>query len=189
MSLRDKADAVIAVSFLAAGAFMIAAFISAQSFSMYLEDGEVSADFMVTPCIIMGGIFVVVILAFTFPLARVLLSYEDSGARRAAYFSILFPILLVSFLFATPQARFAPSFAFAFPLFVIGTVAYPYSAIVMKRWIKSVEMENLLIVRCFRCSYVFEMHREEPWVRCPHCGQVNMNPTKQMDPDNLPAKG
>ena len=169
-------------------AMLVGGFVSSQSFITFLEDGEISAEFTVAPCIIMGGIFLVIALAFTLPIARVLLSSEDESARRAAYFSTLFPILLISFLLSTPQASFAPSFAFGFPLFLVGAVAYPYSAIVMKRHIKMAEMENLLIVRCFRCAYIFEMHKQEPWVRCPHCGQVNMNPTKPVDQGDTPEK-
>ena len=176
MSLRSRADAILGISLLAAAIMLLAGLASSVSFIAFVSDGEISADFFVMPCIVLGGFLLVLALAFTVPVARVLLGSEAEAARRAAYFSVLFPVLLLSFLLSTPRTGFTVSFTFAFPLFLLGCVAYPYSAGVMRRWVRTAEMENLLMVRCFRCAYVFEMHRQQPRVMCPQCGQVNMNP-------------
>jgi hypothetical protein len=128
-------------------------------------------------------------LAFTLPVARVMTESEVPAARRAAYFCLLFPILLVSFLLATPQADFAPSITFAFPILLAGSLLYPMSAVTVRKWVKAAEAKHLLMLQCFRCSYAFEMHREEPWVRCPYCGQVNMNPTMGKEDGVPPTPG
>jgi Zn finger protein HypA/HybF involved in hydrogenase expression len=183
VSLKDGADAVAFLSILA-GFFMFPLGVfSASSFMLYLSDGEISFDMITIPCLVMSGLFLIASLALTFPVAKVVLNLEMPGARRAAYFCLLFPVVLVSFLVATPQASFAPSLTFAFPLLLVGTIAYPYSALTMRKSVRTAEMENLLMVECFRCTYVFEMHREEQWIRCPYCGQVNLNPTKGEETD------
>jgi len=175
--MRERVDALVALSMLAATVMLAGGLMSLVSFVEYVGDGEMAVNNAAVPCIVMGAIFLVVFLVITVPVARVLLSSPSVGARRASYFSVLFPVLLVSFLLSSPQASFAPTFAFAWPLMLLGAVAYPYSAFTMRRWLRAAEMENLLLLECFRCTYTFEMHRLEPCIRCPYCGQVNMNPT------------
>lgn len=175
--MKERADAVVGMSLLAACVLVVGGFMSLISFIGYLYDGEIRVNPGAAVCIVMAAIFLVVFLTITIPVARVLLSSEEPGARRASYFAVLFPIFLVSFLMATPQASFAPTFTFGWPLLLLGSIAYPFSAFAMKRGIKRAEMRHLLLLECFRCSYVFEMHKEQPMVRCPYCGQVNMNPT------------
>jgi hypothetical protein len=181
LSLKDWADAVLGISLLTAMFMFFAGLASLFSFIQYLEEGELSIEYFAIPCVALGGVFIIISLAITIPVARVLTGSEVPAARRAAYFCVLFPILLVSFLFATPQADFAPSIVFSFPLLLVGALMYPMSAITMRRTVKAAEAKHLLILECFRCSYQFEMHREEPWIRCPYCGQVNMNPKKNRE--------
>jgi hypothetical protein len=187
VSLKDWADIVLGISVISAMFMFFAGLASVVSFLQYLDEGEIVVDFMSFPCVAMGGIFVVLSLAFTIPVARVMTESEVPAARRAAYFCLLFPILLVSFLLATPQADFAPSITFAFPMLLAGSLMYPTSAMTMRRWVKAAEAKNLLMLQCFQCSYTFEMHREEPWVRCPYCGQVNMNPTMDKEAEAPPG--
>ncbi len=177
LSMKERADAVLGMSVLVAFVLLMGGFMSFISFVEYMGEGEIYISFTEAPCVVMATIFLVVFLVITVPMARVLLSSEDVAVRRASYFAVLFPILLVSFLLATPQATFAPSFTFGWPLMFLGTLAYPYSAIIIRRGVRSAEMRHLLLLECFRCTYVFEMHKEEPMARCPYCGQVNMNPT------------
>ncbi len=177
LSMKERVDAVVGLSLLAATVMLVGGFMSLISFVEYLADGEIRVNLAAAPCVVLSSVFIVVFMVLTVPVARFLLSSEVPGVRRASYFAVLFPILLVSFLLATPQASFAPSFTFSWALLLPGTVAYPYSAIVMKRGVRSAEMRHLLLLECFRCTYVFEMHKEEPMARCPYCGQVNMNPT------------
>jgi len=162
---------------LGAGIFMfIGGFFSLVFFLDYLEHGEIEMAVVGTPCIIIGVVSLVVFVAYNLPIARVLIITAPAQGRRAAYFQLLFPILLVSFLIATPQAGFAPSLTFVFPLLLLGAFAYPYTALQMKRWIKVAEIENLVVLMCFRCSYQLEMHKDERLHQCPYCGQVNLNP-------------
>jgi hypothetical protein len=186
VSLKDWADITLGISVISAMFMFFAGLASVFSFFQYLEEGEIEVAFLSFPCVAMGGLFVVLCLTATLPVARVMTESEVPAARRAAYFCLLFPILLVSFLLATPQADFAPSITFSFPLLLVGSVMYPMSAITMRRWVKAAEARHLLMLQCFRCTYTFEMHREEPWVRCPYCGQVNMNPTKDKEDEAPP---
>ncbi len=143
------------------------------------EDGEISASFGSTGCVIVGIVVLIVVMVFNLTLALLILrSARTERARRASYIQILFPLLLASFMLSTPGANFTPSIAFGFPLLLSGAFLYPYSAIVMKQEVKAMEMKNLLRIKCFECSYAFEMHREEDWIRCPYCGRANMNPVK-----------
>ena len=178
MTLKDQAEASVLIAFGAAMIMFAAGFVSFFSFVEYVDEGEISVGLIATPCVLVGVVALLVFLAFSFPIAKVLLATAAPAGRRAAYFQLLFPVLLASFLIASPRASFAPSFTFAFPLLLVGAIAYPWSALVMKKWVKATEMMNLLLVECFRCTYVFEMHREDEWIRCPYCGQVNMNPGK-----------
>lgn len=161
---------------MAAVMMLVGGLISLVGFMDYVNYGEITINPGTDACTVLSAIFVIFFLVLAVPIARFLLSSEAAGVRRASYFAILFPILLVSFLLATPETSFAPTITFAWPLLLLGAFAYPYAAIVMKRGVRSAEMKHLLLLECFRCSYTFEMHREEPMVRCPYCGQVNMNP-------------
>lgn len=178
MTLKDQAEASVLIAVGAAMVMFVAGFVSFISFVEYVDEGEISFGLIATPCVIVGVVALVVFLAFNFPIVKVLLATAAPAGRRAAYFQLMFPVLLASFLIASPRASFAPSFTFAFPLLLVGAIAYPWSALVMKKWVKAAEMRNLLMVECFRCTYVFEMHREDEWIRCPYCGQINMNPGK-----------
>jgi hypothetical protein len=186
VSLKDWADAVLGISLLTAMFMFFAGLASLFSFLQYLEEGEVSVEFVALPCVALGGLFIIVALACAIPVARVMTDCEVPAARRAAYFCLLFPVLLVSFLFATPRADFAPSVVFSFPLLLVGAVLYPMSAVAMRRHVRAAEAKHLLVLQCFRCSYQFEMHRGEPWIRCPYCGQVNMNPAMNREEEAPP---
>jgi ribosomal protein S27E len=111
----------------------------------------------------------------------ILRSSEDEGSRRAAYFLILYPLVLLSFFLATWSTSFMPSMTFGFPLFVVGAFAYPHAALIIRKQNKATIQGNLLKVKCWKCTYVFEMHRMEEWVRCPYCGEPNLNPTTEEE--------
>ena len=181
MTLKHTADANVGLALLAGFFMFIGGFLSLVLFMNFLDDGEIVAEIFVAPCIVLIMLSIGVLVAFNFSIVRVLVNAEVPAGRRAAYFQLLFPLVLISFLIATPEASFAPSITFAFPLLLIGAVGYPYTALEMKKWVKAAEHENLVVLRCFRCSYQLEMHRDEKWLRCPYCGQVNMNPGKPGD--------
>jgi len=152
---------------------------------IYDEDGEISVSMGSSGCVVVGIAMLIVVMAFNLTLALLILrSARTVRARRAAYIQILFPLFLASFMLSSPMASFTPSVAFGFPLLLLGAFLYPYSAIVIKQEVKGMEMKNLLRIKCFECSYAFEMHREEDWVRCPYCGKANLNPTKAIEEED-----
>ncbi len=184
MRLKERAEVAIATAFFAGTAMLIGGIVSLMVFIEFLSDGEgeISVSMGSAGCVVVGIAMLIVVMAFNLTLALLILrSAETERARRAAYIQILFPLLLASFMLSTPLASFTPSIAFGFPLLLSGAFLYPYSAIVMKQEIKGMEMRNLLRIKCFECSYAFEMHREEDWVRCPYCGKANLNPVKAIE--------
>jgi len=182
--LKERAEVAIGTAFIAGTAMFVAGIVSLTVFLEFLydEDGEISVSFGSTGCVTVGIVMLIVVMVFNLSLALLILrSARTDRARRASYIQILFPLFLASFMLSTPGASFAPSMAFGWPLLLSGAFLYPYSAIVMKQEVKGMEMQNLLRIKCFECSYVFEMHREEDWIRCPYCGKANMNPVKAIE--------
>lgn len=177
----------IGTAFFAGAVMFVTGFLSLMVFTEYLfdENHEIVVSIGSLGCVAIGIVLLVLVMVFNLTLALTILrSARTDRARRAAYIQILFPLLLASFMLSTPLASFAPSITFGFPLLLIGAFIYPYSAIVMKQEVKSMEMKNLLRIKCFECSYAFEMHREEDWVRCPYCGMANLNPVKAIEEDS-----
>ncbi len=184
MRLREHAEVALATAVFAGMAMFFAGLISLMTFLDYIydEDGEISANMGSAGCVAIGIAMLIVMMVFNLTLALLILrSAGTERARRAAYIQILFPLLLASFMLSTPLASFTPSIAFGFPLLLLGAFLYPYSAMVMRQEVKGMEMKNLLRIKCFECSYAFEMHREEDWVRCPYCGKANLNPVKAIE--------
>jgi hypothetical protein len=193
MTLREKSEANMLVGFFV-GMFMLAVgFFSFMFYMDYLDTGEMTSEIIYFPCLLFGTVVLLTLWFFNFPVVRVVLNAAPQNGRRAAYFQALFPLVLIAFMLATPRASFAPSVTFAFPLLLLGAIGYPYSGMVLHKWVKMSEMKNLQVVECFRCTYVFEMHVEELWIRCPYCGQVNMNPERGLPSeegaDEAPAGG
>ena len=188
MRLRERAEVAIATAFFAGASLFVAGIVSLTVFFEYIydEDGEISVSMGSSGCVVVGIAMLIVVMAFNLTLALLILrSARTERARRAAYIQILFPLFLASFMLSTPGASFTPSVAFGFPLLLSGAFLYPYSAIVMKQEVKAMEMKNLLRIKCFECSYYFEMHREEDWVRCPYCGKANLNPVKAIEEEEV----
>ncbi len=161
----------------------VASFISTIMFMDFLgsEEWEVSVDPTFSVCTGLAIVLLLVFLAYGTAVYRTVIGKARTDrARRAAYFQLLFPLALVGFLVATTLTSFAPSLTFGFPLFYAGTVLYPYTTFVLHREVKAVEVASLLLVRCFRCSYMFEMHKRQPSVLCPYCGQENLNPDRAV---------
>jgi hypothetical protein len=182
--LKERVEVAIMTAFFGGFAMLFAGIFSVAVFSDYIRDGdgEISVAVSSGGCVVLGIAMLVVFTVFNLTLALIVLrSARTDGARRAAYFQILFPPLLASFMLSTPMAAFTPSVAFGFPLLLAGAVLYPYSAIVMRREARQIEMRDLLLVSCYRCTYVFEMHREGDGIRCPYCGEVNMNPVEAKE--------
>ncbi len=179
MRLKERAEVAITTAFFAGFVMLIAGIVSLMVFLefIYDDEGEISVSLSSAGCVVVGIAMLIVVMVFNLTLALLILrSARTDRARRAAYFQILFPILLASFILSTPMASFTPSIAFGFPLLLMGAFLYPYSAVVMRREIKQMERRNLLLVSCYKCTYAFEMHVEEERIRCPYCGEFNMNP-------------
>ena len=176
---------MLIASMLVGLALFLAGFVSTLVFLDYVadEEGEISVSFASGMCTAMAMVLLLILLGVNLrALSTILRTSEEVRAQRAAYFQLLFPLLLAGFMLSTPAANFAPSFAFGFPLLLMGAVLYPYSALVLSSEVRAMENRNLVRVRCHRCAYMFEMHREEEWVRCPYCGEPNMNPARAPPP-------
>jgi hypothetical protein len=179
--LKERAEVAITTAFFAGFVMLIAGIVSLTVFLEFIYDGEgeISVSLGSAGCVVVGIAMLIVVMVFNLTLALLILrSARTDRARRAAYFQILFPILLASFILSTPMASFTPSIAFGFPLLLMGAFLYPYSAVVMRREVLAMEKKNVLHVRCASCTYLFEMHKDEDRVRCPYCGQANSNPMK-----------
>lgn len=164
-------------------ALFIASFLSTVLFMDFVrsEDGDVFVEPAFSVCTGLAILLLLAFLAYGMLVYRGVISRARTDrARRAAYFQVLFPLTLIGFLVATTLTSFAPSLTFGFPLFYAGTLLYPYTTFVLHREVKAVEMENLLLVRCFRCTYMFEMHKRQPSLLCPYCGQENLNPDQAV---------
>ena len=155
-------------------------FFSLASFFMtidYLRNQSVSVSFTAEGCaaffVLLGWVFVAPAMLVAYKTIRWI---ESRRALRCAYFLLVYPIILFSYMAATIADFFLPSLLFGFPLFIIGTVFYPYCAFVLNGEVRSALAESLVRIGCYQCSYVFEMHREAREQRCPMCGMPNINP-------------
>jgi hypothetical protein len=179
--LTERAEVALLMAVLMGFVLLVTGLSSLAVFWDYISwgDGEIAVSYSAGGCVIIGIVMLIGILAFDLGLAlRIARATRRDRARQAAYFQILFPVLLASFMLCTPSAAFAPSIAFGFPLLLAGAVLYPYSAMVMKREAKEIERRDLILVSCWRCRNVFEMHREQEGTRCPYCGELNLNPVE-----------
>lgn len=166
---------ILTAIFIALGLAVMALF-SIILFGEFLLDGTVSSALGGVPCLIMPVL--VVFLAFISAKNALFFirSSTSERARRASYFLILFPLVLVGFVIATTNTEWAPSLTFGFPLFIVGAIGFPYAAMALHKEAKAVVAQNILHVRCTQCTYVFEMHRSSEGVLCPYCGQPSINP-------------
>ena len=154
----------------------------------FLIYGELNAGYEGVLCVPLMVLLGILHIATAVPNGRFTLrTSENVTGRRAAYFLIFFPFLLISFILATWTTSFILSLTFGFPLFILGTFAIPYAALIIHRENKVIEHSNLLRVKCWHCMYIFEMHQEEEWVRCPYCGEPNLNPLGDEEAINVEA--
>jgi hypothetical protein len=171
------ADLSFGLSILFAFFLLGLAFLSIVSLVEFAFEGEVYVPHTVYVCIPFLLAILVTVTVVTVAIARtVLRSSTDPRALRAAYFLIGYPIILVSFLFATVDTGFAPSIAFGLPLFGTGVIAYPLACLIVRDAFFNVLSANILKVQCYACRYIFEMNRQQDAVRCPYCGEPNLNP-------------
>lgn len=183
MSLRNHAEVMGGLAIIVTMALFIASFLSTVLFMDFVRsaDREVYVEPSFSVCTGLAILLLLAFLGYGMVVYRgVLGRARTDRARRAAYFQLLFPLALVGFLVATTLTSFAPSLTFGFPLFYAGTLLYPYTTFVLHREVKAMEIENLLLVRCFRCTYMFEMHKRQPSLLCPYCGQENLNPDQAV---------
>jgi len=111
---------------------------------------------------------------------------EEPKHLRAAYFLMLFPIVLGSFVLASLMDGTVPSMLFGWPLFLVGTVLFPYCALSMRKGIGvSAEGGRAMIV-CYNCGRPLALGMDTLQIGCPRCGALNLNPFLGMPPKPPP---
>ena len=175
-------DVGIAASLVLAVFLAFLTLASIVAFMQYLADGEITMAFFEAPCTVVVLIILAPCSLLNAMNALVVLQAEGlARSLRGAYFLLIYPILLASFLLATIHTGFAPSLTFGWPLFILGMVEYPYAAILVRQELLAREAVNLRRLQCFACGAVLSIHKDEEWVRCPYCGTPNMNPYKEPE--------
>jgi hypothetical protein len=150
---------------------------SIANFLEFLKYDELSSYLIDEVCVV--GFLVISVLCFFINIANgfiVLKSRELPRVLRASWFLILYPVILWTFALSSAENGFAVFGTFGWPLFLLGMVAYPTAAFIVHGELKAMIAENALSIQCFNCSAVFLMHRTDEWIRCPYCGEINMNP-------------
>jgi ribosomal protein S27E len=182
------ADVSYGTSLLFAFFLLGLSFFSFISLAEFVHDGEIYVEFGVYPCITFLVVMTVATSVVNIAVARTVISSStDPKALRAAYLLIGYPVILISFLFATIGTGFAPSIAFGLPLFATGMIAYPWASLIVRSEFFNLISANILRVQCYNCRYVFEMNRAQDQIRCPYCGEPNLNPLGP-DPGEPPAE-
>lgn len=177
MSSRSEAEISFGLALLFSFFLATLSLISFIALAEYVSEGEIYVSYGTFICIPILLAVTVAACAINTTVARtVVTSSPDPKALRAAYLLVGYPIVMLSFLFATIGTGFAPSIAFGFPLFLAGTVLYPWASLIVRREFKNIISANILQVQCYNCRYVFEMNRVQDQVRCPYCGEPNLNP-------------
>ena len=177
--MRTKLDTelgIIMAIFIALGLSGMA-LMSVILFGEYLVDESVSAGFWEVPCLFMFAFFLFFAIFSVQNALFFIRTSESERARRASYFLILFPLVLLGFVVATTKTGWAPSLTFGFPLFIVGAVGFPLAARVLHKEARAHEARNMLSIRCVRCTHAFVMDRHIEQVLCPYCGQPNLNPS------------
>ena len=188
MSSRSEADLAYGTALFFSFFLLVLSGASFIALAEYVSQGEIYVSFGSFICIPVLLAVSVAACAINASVARtVITSSPDPNALRAAYLLIGYPIVMLSFLFATIGTSFAPSIAFGFPLFIAGTFLYPWASLIVRREFWNIISTNVLRVQCYKCRYVFEMNRGQDQIRCPYCGEPNLNPLGP-DPDEPPAE-
>ncbi len=175
--MRNPTGLAIALSLILAILLLYFSFASFVLTADYMDDGEVEVGLIDEPCSVFFMLLVWVLIApVMFVAYRLVRWIETRRALQAAYFLLLYPVVLISYIIATFSEVFLPSMVFGFPLFIVGAIFYPYCAVLLDREYRAMRSENVVRLACHHCSYIFELHRKEEERRCPMCGAVNLNP-------------
>ncbi len=177
MTSKAMSEVGIAGSMAAAVFLGLMAAASLIMFMWFLDEGEFAMEATTTVCVIF--FFILGFACFGPNVVNGLFMARSSSSPRvlrAAYFLIAYPVVFYSFMLATINAEFVPSVTFGWPLFLLGMVAYPWSALIVHNEVKDALLRTTIVVQCRRCHYLFRMHIEEEAMRCLYCGEVNANP-------------
>lgn len=187
MNLRSKVMTVIAFALLVAAISTVLLILSLISFMGYVGGNGISLSFETIVCGFPLFIFMLVstgfVVVFVLELAKVL---EEPKHLRAAYFLMLFPIVLGSFVLASLMDGTVPSMLFGWPLFLMGAVLYPLSALALRRGVGVPTDGGRALIVCYNCGQTLVLRTDTAQNNCPRCGALNLNPFLGIPPKPPP---
>jgi hypothetical protein len=113
---------------------------------------------------------------------------EKPKHLRAAYFLMLFPIVLGSFVLASLMDGTVPSMIFGWPLFLMGAVLFPYCAFVLRWGVGAHAGGGRALIVCYNCGSTLVLREDASQDICPRCGSLNIYPLMGM-PTLTPPPG
>lgn len=183
MNLRSKVTTVIGFSILIAAMSGVLLFLSLLSFIGFVAGDGIILSFETMVCglplfifaLVCAGVVVVLVAG----MAKVL---DEPKHLRAAYFLMLFPLVLGGFVLASLMDGTVPSMIFGWPLFLMGAVLYPYSALALRRGVGVPADGGRALIVCYNCGQTLVLRVDTPHDNCPRCGALNLNPYMGMPP-------
>ena len=153
------------------------------SFVGYVSGEGVMLNFEVTYCglplfilmLVFSGVMVVLV-------AGLVKALEEPKHLRAAYFLMLYPVVLGSFMFASLTEGTVPSMLFGWPLFLAGIVLVPYCALSLRRGVGVLAEGGRAMIVCYNCGEVLALTMGTAQIGCPRCGALNLNPYLGVPP-------
>ena len=156
------------------------------SFIGYIGGNGVGLPYETSACTFPLIIFMLVSAGIVVVLVSGLLNVlEEPKHLRAAYFLMLFPIVLGSFVLSSLMDGTVPSMIFGWPLFLMGVVLYPYCAFTLRGRVGVPADGARALIVCHNCGWTLVL-RDAAQITCPRCGALNLNPFLAMPPTPPP---
>lgn len=185
--MRSKVTTVVGISLLIAAISAVLLIFSLISFIGYIGGNGMLLSFETMICGFPLFIFMLVstgfVVVLVMELGKVL---EEPRHLRAAYFLMLFPLVLGGFVLASLMDGTVPSMLFGWPLFLMGAVLFPYCAFALRRGVGVPADGGRALIVCYNCGQELVLRVDEAHHNCPRCGALNMNPYLGMPPKPPP---
>jgi hypothetical protein len=157
------------------------------SFIGYIGGNGVGLPFETSACTFPLIIFMLVSAGIVVMLVSGLLNVLDKPKHlRAAYFLMLFPIVLGSFVLSSLMDGTVPSMIFGWPLFLMGAVLFPYCAFALRGGIGAHADGGRALIVCYNCGSTLVLREGAAQDICPRCGSLNLYPFMGMPPKPPP---
>lgn len=139
----------------------------------YTSDDYSGFPILLSICYVPALIILTVAAALVAFAAAGLIEFLDRPMRRrAGYFLVGFPIVLLSFIVASIDDVFVPAMIFGWPLFIMAAVLVPICTGIVKRGLDF----RSWTVACWGCGQELTLRPSAPFVCCPRCGSFNGRP-------------